>query len=75
MKALAPSLAGRLGVVFEYALSSTWSMKAEYQHFDFGTENVLLLEMREFGFRFDHNPTLDMVKLVSTITLVKATRP
>jgi opacity protein-like surface antigen len=55
-----------LGGGFEYALTPSWSLKAEYQHFDFGSEN----STTPFGVnddcntcRFSHDLTVDTVKL------------
>ena len=41
----------------EYLLTPAWSIKAEYQHFDFGKEDAVLS-----GFRYSNDLTADSVK-------------
>ncbi len=50
-----------LGGGLEYSLSSAWSVKAEYQHFDFGSEQSNL-NIGGRDFKFDHDLTVDTVK-------------
>jgi outer membrane immunogenic protein len=46
----------------EYLLSPSWSIKAEYQHFDFGTSSSNLVGANGANFNFNHNLTIDTVK-------------
>ena len=43
----------------EYALTQSWSVKAEYQYFDFGTQNSILTGCCQGGnlypFRYEHD--------------------
>jgi opacity protein-like surface antigen len=52
-----------VGGGLEYALTPSWSIKAEYQHFDFGTENNLANLQFSDGLPFSHDLTVDTVKL------------
>jgi opacity protein-like surface antigen len=54
-----------IGGGFEYALTPAWSIKAEYQHFDFGKEKSTITESNDPDdvFRFNHDLTVDTVKL------------
>jgi outer membrane immunogenic protein len=51
----------------EYALSPAWSVKAEYQHFDFGSQNSILngccVGGNLFPFRYEHDLTADTVQV------------
>ncbi len=52
-----------LGGGLEYAVTPVWSVKAEYQHFDFGTEQSTIGSERNEQGRFSHDLTVDLVKL------------
>jgi outer membrane immunogenic protein len=45
----------------EYLVSPNWSVKAEYQHFDFGTEQVAFITRP--AVHWDNNLTVDTVKI------------
>jgi outer membrane immunogenic protein len=48
----------------EYALTAAWSIKAEYQHFDFGKENSAIIFADDGDtFRFSHDLSVNTVKL------------
>lgn len=49
-----------IGGGVEYLVSPNWSLKAEYQHFDFGTEQV---KFDNASFRWDNNLSVDTVKV------------
>lgn len=51
-----------LGGGLEYALSPAWSVKAEYQHFDFGQEQSTVQAANNKVFHFGHDLTVDTVK-------------
>lgn len=46
----------------EHFLTPAWSVKAEYQHFDFGTQTALQTSARGTNFRYDFDVTADTVK-------------
>lgn len=48
-----------VGGGLEYLIAPNWSLKVEYQHFDFGTEQVAF---NNNGDRWDNNLTVDTVK-------------
>jgi outer membrane immunogenic protein len=48
-----------VGFGLEFSLSPTWSLKAEYQHFDFGKEQS---NFNPGGFAFDHTLVFDSVR-------------
>ncbi len=52
------------GAGAEYMLSPSWSIKAEYQHFDFGTSSSNLVDADVVGgnFNFNHDLTIDTAK-------------
>jgi nucleoside-specific outer membrane channel protein Tsx len=52
-----------IGGGLEYALSSAWSAKIEYQHFDFGSKTALLVTPANGNFRFSNDPTAETVKI------------
>jgi outer membrane immunogenic protein len=43
----------------EYRLNPSFSLKAEYKHFDFGTENAVLVTPSSGNFRFSNALTAD----------------
>jgi outer membrane immunogenic protein len=45
----------------EYLLNPSWSLKAEYKHFDFGTENAVLVTPSSGNFRYSNSLTADSV--------------
>jgi outer membrane immunogenic protein len=45
----------------EYLLTPSWSLKAEYKHFDFGTENAVLVTPASGNFKYSNNLTADLV--------------
>jgi outer membrane immunogenic protein len=47
----------------EYMLRPNWSLKAEYMHYDFGTERTRTTKVDVGTYRFDHDLTVDTVKL------------
>ena len=55
-----------VGVGIEYALTNNWSLKAEYNHLDFGRETETLQPLPGCGctaFQYDINQTVDLVKV------------
>jgi outer membrane immunogenic protein len=55
-----------VGVGIEYAFANNWSVKAEYNHLDFGRETETLQPQPGCGcvaFRYDVNQTVDLVKV------------
>jgi outer membrane immunogenic protein len=48
-----------LGAGVEYKITPSWSVKAEYLHFDFGSQEVHFIHG---GFRWDNTVSLDTVK-------------
>jgi outer membrane immunogenic protein len=54
-----------VGVGLEYALAGNWSVKAEYNHLDFGTRTETLNPLPTCGcvaFQYDVRQTIDLVK-------------
>jgi outer membrane immunogenic protein len=47
----------------EYMLRPNWSLKAEYMHFDFDAERSLTTKTNVGTYRFDHDLTVDTVKV------------
>jgi outer membrane immunogenic protein len=45
----------------EYLIAPSWSLKAEYKHFDFGTENAVLVTPAHGNFRYSNDLTADSV--------------
>jgi outer membrane immunogenic protein len=55
-----------VGVGVEYAFANNWSVKAEYNHLDFGRETETLQPLAGCGcvaFQYDVNQTVDLVKV------------
>jgi outer membrane immunogenic protein len=55
-----------VGVGVEYAFTSNWSVKAEYNHLDFGTHTETLVAQPGCGcanFNYDVRQTVDLVKV------------
>jgi outer membrane immunogenic protein len=51
-----------LGGGVEYLLSPAWSIKVEYQHFDFGKEDAILFTPANGNFTYSNDVTVDTVK-------------
>jgi outer membrane immunogenic protein len=55
-----------VGVGVEYAFANNWSVKAEYNHMDFGSHTETLQPTPGCGcvaFQYDVNQTVDLVKV------------
>jgi outer membrane immunogenic protein len=50
-----------VGTGVEYRLNPSWSLKAEYKHFDFGSETAVLTTPASGNFRFNNGVTADSV--------------
>jgi outer membrane immunogenic protein len=51
-----------VGTGVEYLLTPLWSIKIEYQHFDFGSQDALLITPANGNFRYSNDLTADSVK-------------
>lgn len=51
-----------VGGGFEYLLTPNWSIKGEYQYFDFGERNFTLVDYYGYAWRFDRDLTVQVAK-------------
>jgi outer membrane immunogenic protein len=70
------SLAGyTIGGGVEYMVTPAWSLKAEYQYFDFGTYTVSSFSPGGFKFKFDEDFTVNTFKVGLNYHFIKNYEP